>query len=108
MATRFLSSGETFLRRGLTGKRCSGDAVEADEMSRFAGRFDGLGMFWHRVAGWAFDGIGGLDDALNALNALSGHLGCLMSRQMDGFKLFGVGTRGGGGNGARSGLWRGD
>lgn len=105
MATRFRSSGETFFLRGLTGRRCSGDAVEADEMSRVAERFDGLGMFWHRaVAGGVRRGSAGstahsthstLSNARNStlFNALAlGGTG-MMSRQMDGFKLFGVGTR---------------
>ncbi len=61
MATRLRSSGETFFLRGLTGRRCSGDAVEVDEMSRVAGEFAGLGMFWHRVGRW-LEGIDALDD----------------------------------------------
>ena len=61
MATRLRSSGETFFLRGLTGRRCSGDAVEVDEMSRVAGEFAGLGMFWHRVGKW-LEGIDALDD----------------------------------------------
>lgn len=121
VATRFRSSGETFFLRGLTGRRCSGDAVEADEMSRVAERFDGLGIFWHRVvAGGVRRGSAGSTAQLNALDSLRrsqldalrrtrtrGALGWCRGRWM-GLSFSVSVPASGGGNGARSGLWRGD
>lgn len=90
VATRFRSSGATFFLRGLTGRRCIGDGVEVEEVSGFADEFDGLGMFWHRVCSFVQR-----TDQLN-------------DGAVYGFKLFGVCTRGGGGNGARSGCLAGE